>query len=62
MRKDFASKYEKYMIAMRREFHQYPELSAKERRTSKRICEELEKLSIPYEIAGCNNIIGYLEG
>lgn len=46
-----------YTVAMRREFHQYPELSWKEFRTAKRIREELDKFGIPYvEVAGTGTI------
>jgi metal-dependent amidase/aminoacylase/carboxypeptidase family protein len=34
---------EEYVIALRRDFHRYPELSGKEEETVSRICEELEK-------------------
>lgn len=40
---------ERDIIAMRRWFHQHPELSFQEKRTEKKICEELEKMQIPYE-------------
>ena len=36
-----------YTVALRREFHQYPEVSWKEFRTTRRIREELDKLNIP---------------
>ncbi len=61
-RKELVQKQEAYMIAMRREFHQYPELSLQEERTSARICEELSKMGIPYEVVGQRNVIGILEG
>ena len=34
-----------YTVALRREFHQYPEVSWKEFRTTQRIREELDKLN-----------------
>ena len=37
-----------YTVALRREFHQYPEVNWKEFRTAQRIREELDKLNIPY--------------
>ncbi len=55
-------KYEKYIISMRREFHMYPEISFEETRTSQRICEELEKINIPYQVVGDRNIVGFIEG
>ncbi|MBQ4094354.1 MAG: hypothetical protein IJC61_04845 [Oscillospiraceae bacterium] len=36
----FAKEYEDYIIAMRREFHIWPELSGKEEETVRRILEE----------------------
>ena len=42
-------KNEPYAIEMRRELHMHPELSLKEERTSRRICEELETMGISYE-------------
>lgn len=53
-------KNEPYAIEMRREFHMYPELSLKEERTSRRICEELEKMGISFEVYGHRNVIGVI--
>ena len=44
---ELAAKYEQYVIDMRREFHENPELSHHEERTVRRIREELDKLGIP---------------
>ena len=38
---ELAAKYEQYVIDMRREFHENPELSHHEERTVRRIREEL---------------------
>ena len=43
-----AKKYENYVIDLRHEFHRHPELSDQEVWTSGRICEELDKMGIPY--------------
>ena len=51
---------EDYIIEMRREFHMHPELSYQEERTSRRICEELEKMNIQYEVVGRRNVIGII--
>ena len=40
---------EPYIIEMRRWFHQHPELSLKEKETSEKIKEELDKMGIPHE-------------
>ena len=40
---------EGHIIEMRRWFHQHPELSLKEKETSEKIKEELDKMGIPHE-------------
>ncbi len=42
------------MVALRRDLHQHPELSWRERRTAERICRRLDELAIPYrrDVAG----------
>lgn len=47
--KSLAKKYSKDVISIRRELHQYPELSFKEFKTSKRIEKILKKYKIPYK-------------
>lgn len=47
--KTLARKYRKDIINIRRELHQYPELSFNEFKTSKRIEEVLKKYKIPYK-------------
>ena len=47
--KGLAKKYSKDIIEIRRELHQYPELSFKEFETSKRIEKVLKKYKIPYK-------------
>ncbi|MDO4741638.1 MAG: amidohydrolase [Eubacteriales bacterium] len=51
-----------YTIAMRRHFHQYPELGWKEFETAKRIREELAAFGIPYETVGETGTIATLKG
>ena len=46
--KVLAEKNHDYVVEMRRYFHAHPELSTKEANTSKKICEELDKLGLPY--------------
>lgn len=60
--RELAAKYKDEMIAMRRWFHQNPELSFKEYETSARIKEELDKLGIPYETVGETGVVGRIEG
>ena len=47
-----AAQYEQYVIDLRREFHQHPELSLQEQRTAVRIQEELERFGIPSHTVG----------
>ena len=44
--KALAEKNHDYVVEMRRYFHRHPELSTQEVNTSKKICEELEKMGI----------------
>ncbi len=53
---------EEYVIAMRRHFHQHPELSTQEVNTEARICEELDKMGLPYVRVPVHNVIACLEG
>ena len=46
--KKLAEKNHPYVVEMRRYFHEHPELSTQEVNTSKRICEELEAMGIPF--------------
>ena len=47
--KALAEKNHDYVVEMRRYFHRHPELSTQEVNTSKKICEELGKMGIPYK-------------
>ncbi|MGR7915906.1 amidohydrolase [Finegoldia sp. P1-F-LS] len=63
--KDIKDKYKDYVVEMRRYFHQYPELSYQEFETTKRICEELDKMGIEYEIPTekpQTGVIGVIKG
>lgn len=51
---------EDYIIELRRQFHQYPELGMKEYRTSKRIKEELDRMKIPWQAFGETGIAGVI--
>ena len=48
-----------YTVALRREFHQYPEVSWKEFRTTQRIREELDKLNRRYQSDTMEFIVVY---
>ncbi len=55
-------RYHKDIISLRREFHQNPELSWQEFRTSKRIEEELQKLGLEVQRVADTGIIGIVKG
>jgi amidohydrolase len=55
-------KYEDQIITWRREFHENPELSGEEIRTSERVCEELKKVNIEIKRIGKTGVLGILEG
>jgi len=57
-----AEKYEKQVIAWRREFHENPELSWEEIRTGDRICEELKKMNIKTKRIAKTGVLGILKG
>ena len=46
--KELAKKYKDYVVGLRREFHQMPEPSLQEYKTSKRIQDELDKMGANY--------------
>jgi len=51
-----------YVISMRREFHENPELSWKEIRTSKRIKEELDKMGILWKSCARTGVVATIKG
>jgi len=60
--KDILAKQEDYVRDLRREFHMYPESSWNEKRTSKRIKEELEKIGISYQEYADTGVAAIIEG
>lgn len=48
------------IIALRRYFHQYPELGMEEYKTAAKIKEELDQLGICWEAVGETGVIGYI--
>ncbi len=52
---------ESYMIDLRRYFHQHPELSCQEVNTEKRICEELDKIGLPWVHIDPHNVVACLD-
>lgn len=59
--KELITKYEPYMVEMRRELHQHPEISLQEEWTSARICQELESAGISYQVVGHRNVVGVVD-
>lgn len=59
---ELASDKKQYMIDLRRHFHSRPELSWQEYTTTKKICEELDRLSIPYNKLPRTGVVATLEG
>ena len=51
-----------YLTALRRDFHQHPELSLKEFRTAARIEEELDRFGIPHTRVGETGVLGTRRG
>ena len=60
--KEITKSYKDYVIKLRREFHENPEKSMEEVRTSKRVKEELDKIGIPYVSAGGTGVIATIKG
>lgn len=57
-----AKKIEDYIIAIRRELHEHPELSCQEFETQKRIIRELESMGIEYRKVGTTSVVGTIKG
>lgn len=57
-----AKAHEDHIIALRRDFHRHPELSFEEKRTSQAVCDELERIGIPYVRLADNDVVGKLVG
>ncbi|MGM0603563.1 MAG: M20 family metallopeptidase [Bacillota bacterium] len=60
--KSLAEKYHDYNVKMRREFHMYPEPSMEEKRTCKRIIEELEKMGLEARKIAGTGVICEIKG
>ena len=60
--KELAEEYFDYAVSMRREFHMHPEPSMKEKRTSRRIIEELEKLGLEAKNAAGTGVVSEIKG
>mgnify|MGYP000844622423 FL=1 len=51
-----------YVVALRRDFHQHPEISLSELRTAGRIEEELDSLGISHQRIGKTGVLGTMKG
>jgi len=60
--RELSEKYKEELIALRREFHQNPELSWKEIRTGNRVEEELKKIGIKVKRIAKTGVVGILKG
>ncbi|MEC5212395.1 amidohydrolase [Polaromonas sp. CG_9.5] len=59
---DISRRYQSYMVELRRKIHSHPELSFEEQSTSKLVQDELNRLGIPFELAGNYGIVATIEG
>lgn len=59
---ELLSAQEEYVIKLRREFHENPELSGKEIRTSKRVKEELGNMGVPFQEMSGTGVVGLIKG
>lgn len=57
-----AKAVEDFVVSFRRELHRHPELSGQEVETQKKIMAELDKMGIPYRMAGNTSLIATLKG
>lgn len=56
-------KLKKWLVDVRRDFHQFPELSTQEARTRSKIIAYLEEMEIPYRISSTHHgVVGIIEG
>ncbi len=60
--KALALKNHDYVVEMRRHFHKYPEISTQEKETSKKICEELDKIGLPYNVYEDYTVVATVDG
>lgn len=51
-----------WIVGLRREFHQYPELAFCEHRTTQRIISELENMNVPYRKLNPTGVVGEIHG
>ena len=61
--RQLADQVREYMLEMRHEFHRHPELSGQEFETSRRICEELDRMGVEYiHVGDTTGILATMKG
>ena len=60
--KELGRELEPHIIALRRKFHEHPEVGGTEYWTSKEICAELDELGVPYRRVADTGIIATIAG
>ena len=60
--KKLAEEMRDYVVAMRREFHEHPEVSGKEFETRERLIRELDAMGVPYEKVPGTGLIAIIKG
>lgn len=56
------AKIEEWLIKVRRDFHQYPELGFQEYRTKDKIIKYLEGMNIKYKVVAKTGVVAFIEG
>lgn len=56
------SEQQDYVVRMRREFHEHPEISGKEYHTRERLIREIESMDIPYRLLDGTGMIAFIKG
>lgn len=59
---ELAQAQQEYLLEMRRYFHAHPEVSWNEVNTTNRICEELDKMGIPYNRLPKTGLVATIKG
>lgn len=59
---ELSTRYQSYMVDMRRRMHTHPELSFEEQGTSQLVQSELTRLGVAFELAGDYGVVATIEG
>lgn len=59
---EHAQQIREHIIQLRRDFHRHPELAFQEERTSRKVQEELARLSIPFQVLDDHCVVGTILG